>query len=244
MANANSNSATGPSSVDHLEGLERLAAHIPNAIRDRNAEQALRRAGEAAKAAESNIALLEQLAGFSALVREDIGVTERSQIERDLRDFARSGGVIAAAATAETLEDAIEELRRLSGRVPLVERPIVQAWQRRVEATFDTGGNLGNVLQMIPETRAIGEEFNNLHRGATTLKLRRGEAGALAANFEELEGRLEALRANLSRVGVGKEVIEFLVAVSEQRATLALLTLEVRDWLTDRDALELFHVTL
>ena len=92
MANANSNSATGPSSVDHLEGLERLAAHIPNAIRDRNAEQALRRAGEAAKAAESNIALLEQLAGFSALVREDIGVTERSQIERDLRDFARSGG--------------------------------------------------------------------------------------------------------------------------------------------------------
>ena len=97
---------------------------------------------------------------------------------------------------------------------------------------------------MIPETRAIGEEFNNLHQAATALKLRRGTAEALAANFEELEGRLETLRANLSRVGAEREVIEFLVAVSEQRATLDLLTLEVRDWLANRDALELFHVTL
>ena len=129
MTNANSNSATESPSVDRLEGLEQLAEHIPNAIRDRNAEHALRRAGEAAKAAAPNITLLEQLAGFSVLVREDISITERAQIERDLRDVTRSGGIIVAADTADTLEDAIEELRRLSGRVPLVERPIIQAWQ-------------------------------------------------------------------------------------------------------------------
>lgn len=240
----NSNSSTEAPGVDCLEELERAAKLIPNAIRDRDAEHMLRRAGEAATATESSISLLEQLADFSALVRKDIGDSERSEMERDLRNLAHSGEAIKACATADALEDAVEELRRISGLVRLVERPIIQAWQRRIETTFDTGGNLGKVLQLIPETRTIGEEFNNLHRTATALKLRRGKVGVLAADLEELEARLETLRAKLTRVGVGREVIEFLLAVSEQRATLALLTLDVRNWLVDRDALDLFRVTL
>ena len=244
MSDANSNSATGSAGEDHLNDLEQLAGRIADEIRDRDGEKSLQSADEAAKAAKASIALLEHLTGFVALVQGSIDVDERSRLERDLQELARAGGVVSAASTADALVKATEELRSLSSRVELVERPIARAWQQLLETTFVAAGSLGSVLLRIPETREIGKEFNDLHKAAMVLKMRQGTADALAAKFSLLEGRLEALRSNLSRIGAEKEVTRFLEAVSEQRATLALLTREVRDWLKERDALNLFRVTL
>ena len=244
MSDADLNSETRPPSEDILERLERLAVRIPSEIRDRDAETLLRLADEAAKAATADIALLEQVAEYAAFVGESIDANESSRLKDDFRALTCSGVVIAKVAAVGALNDAIEELRSLSGSVKLVERPIAQAWQQHVESTFNTAGSLGNVLHRIPETRELGTAFSMLQQDATALKMRRGTAKELASKFEVLEERLKVLRSELSGIGAGREIINFLEAVSHRRATLALLTREVRNWLKERNALDLFHVTL
>lgn len=144
----------------------------------------------------------------------------------------------------DALDDAIKELRSIAGSVKLVEQPIVRAWRQHVESTFNTAGSLGNVLQRIPETRELGVEFRMLHQAATTLNMRQGSANELRTKFGLLEDRLKVLRSDLSGIGAGREVINFLEAVSRRRATLSLVTRDVRNWLKERNALDLFHVTL
>jgi len=229
---------------DRLEALEKLASRLPEAMRERDAGDALRAANDAVGSAETDISALERVAGITALVRETIEAEDRSRLERDLRQLAQAGRTIAAAVNAETLEPAMEKLLSLHRGVPFVERTLTHAWAARVERIFASSGGLGRVLEEIPETQKIGKQMRDIHQAATSLKHRRDDAAKLAGEFDGLEARLQSLRADLTKVGAGSEAIDFLLAVSEGRATLSLLTDDVRSWLSDRDALPLFKVSL
>ncbi len=232
------------SGEDLLEMLEGLAVRLPEAIRERDAGDALRATDEAVVQAEADIAMLERLAGILTLAQESIGADERVRLQEDVLELEHAGDVISAAANAQTLDAAAEELSSLPNRVQLVERVISRAWQARVDGTFGASDGLGRVLQEIPETRNLGAKISRLHAEAIALKHRQDDADTLAEAFAQFQTQLSRFHAELARVGASKEVVDFLVAVSERESRLDMVTDEVRGWLFDRNALRLFKISL
>jgi hypothetical protein len=70
------------------------------------------------------------------------------------------------------------------------------------------------------------------------------DAEQSAKEFDVLTTDRDRTKDKLAELGAGEGVVEFLLAVAEQAATLANVTAEVQGWLDDRNALERFKVGL
>jgi hypothetical protein len=117
-----------------------------------------------------------------------------------------------------------------------------RGWQIKIDQTFSSTGRLGGVVLQIPETRQLGTEMKSLFQRAEQLAAQIADAARSTEQYETLKDELDRINDKLSDLGAGEEVVDFLLAVAGQTATLENVTGEVREWLEERHSLGRFKV--
>ena len=230
--------------LDPLEQLEGLLAGIPEARDRQRLGDALDVAVQAAFRTEEAISHLEQLVGYASLVREFLEAQDLEQCNLLLRTIRAVGQQVSQAADSSSLRDAAEKLSQLPGQVQQVDGLFQRGWKAKIDHTFAATGRLGSVLRQIPETRELGAEMETLIDRAKHLATSMDNAAQDAAQFTALTVERDVTKTQLAKSGTGQEVINFLLAVATDTATLANVTAEVREWLDARQASERFKVGL
>ncbi|MCU0834309.1 MAG: hypothetical protein MUC77_07720 [Chromatiaceae bacterium] len=229
---------------DPLERLESLLGRIEEEKKRRRLGGALDAAVRAAKSAESAIARMDQLAGFTVLVSGFLDQLDKDQCRRLLSATKEVGQFLSCATDVETLWDAANRVSQLPGQIDQLDQLMRRGWKAKIDEAFSATGRLGGVLREIPETRQLGAEMEALIRRAEQLGSSLEDAEQSAKEFDVLTTDRDRTKDKLAELGAGEGVVEFLLAVAEQAATLANVTAEVQGWLDDRNALERFKVGL
>ena len=236
---------TSDPAIDVLEALETLTGGLQDTIRRRAFGTTIESTIAIAQGATPNIADVERLGGFVETVRKMLGRDERHILRGALQDLQQIGVKVSAAQDQKALEEAGRLLSNdLKKDVTNIKSVLTSAWRRTVEAEFSTIGRLGSVLGQMPETQKLGLKMKELSGTAERLAGTLVSAKDQIAEIEALSVRKEKLNGELRKLGTDEEVVEFLLAVANQSATLDKLHEKVRDWLSERNALSLFKVRL
>jgi ABC-type transporter Mla subunit MlaD len=86
--------------------------------------------------------------------------------------------------------------------------------------------------------------MESLFQRAEQLAAQIADAARSTEQYETLKDELDRINDKLSDLGAGEEVVDFLLAVAGQTATLENVTGEVREWLEERHSLGRFKVGL
>lgn len=229
---------------DPLERLESLSEQIQNAKDRHRLGDALDAAVQAVEGAEGTILHLEQLAGFTGLVKGFLDQSDRQQSLLLLTRVRTLGQHLSQVSDTATLQAGTAEVSQLSSQVGQADAIIRRGWKTKIDQAFAATGELAAVLREIPETRQLGSEMEAIGIQVAQLKPLLEDAEETAARFEALAAERDRANDSLTKLGAGKEVVDFLSAVATQSATLVTVTAEVRNWLDERNALGRFKVGL
>jgi len=230
--------------VDSMERLESLSSRIQEAKDRHRLGDALDAAIRAVNAAESSISRLEQLVGFTALVGDFLEALDLEQCHRLLSDIQGVGQHLSKVSDTATLQDAAAKVSQLQGQVLQADGLLHRAWRTKIQQAFAATGQLGSVLREISETQQLGSEMESLIKRADHLAASLDDAERSTGEFNNLTTERDQSKEKLAELGAGSQVVDFLLAVADQSATLASVTEEVRDWLDEGEALARFKVGL
>jgi hypothetical protein len=230
---------------DYLLTLEELVEKIPAAKQSRSLGSILDKALQAAKDSEQHIHRLEELCEFTKLVMNYLEESDKALIIDKLTELAQIGQITKRAAEIDQLDEIRGKLRDVvPSTIETVERRFSSSWQSHIVSEFSTLGHLGEVLSMIPETTALGQEMAAIHLEAQSIAKDLKSYDKQEPKYRELMTNRDMLHDRLKHLGAGKEVVDFLLAVADEKASLADVTSTVQEWLTGRDALGQFRVGL
>ncbi|MGE4201646.1 MAG: hypothetical protein AB7J86_13435 [Vulcanimicrobiota bacterium] len=181
------------------------------------------------------------------LVIEQLEAVVRENLAGKARGVWAIGDRACKADTADALDELARELSKIGEWAKEMQSYLLAAWQRRVKTEFGPAGHLGRVLQELadaPDLREVAEMMTEV--GAEGAK-----CGARLPVNEEQRRRFARLRAErdeayalLAASGAADDVVEFLQAVAEDRATLEQVTPGVFGWLREKGAGGRFRVGL
>ncbi len=223
-----------------LEGsLPRIApareARQLGAILDKVAEKSadIERQGQRCQAL---VAMATALDGFS-----DPKVTTAARAAIDA--VRTTGADLTTAADVDGLELVLESLIDLANALKDFDQNVRLVWADRSRTEYTSLIPVGQLLQHIAGAEALGQELAQLGARATALASRNQTATAMAPDIEQLEADRRSLLARLKEVTANPEVETFITAVTQNQATLQLVTPGVLGWLSDRGALGAFKIT-
>lgn len=230
---------------DYLLILEELVEKVPAAKQSRSLGSILDKALQVAKDSERHIRRLEELSEFTKLVMSYLEESDKALIIDKLTELSQIGQVTERATEIDQLDEIRGKLRDVvPSTIETVERRFSSSWQSHIEREFSTLGHLGEVLRMIPETTALGQEMAAIHLEAQSIAKELKSYDEQEPKYRELMTNRDTLHDRLKHLGAGKEVVDFLLAVADEKASLADVTSTVQEWLTGRDALGQFRVGL
>ncbi len=229
---------------DSLERLESLLDLIQEAKDRHRLGDALEAALRAVNDAEGAVSRLEQLAEFTALAGRHLDSSDWAQCHHLLISVKDTGLHLCQASDAPTLRDAAIKTSQLAGQISQVDGFVRRGWKAKIAYAFGPTTRLGGVLREIAETRQLGSEMQALMHRAEQLGASADDAERSTGEFTALAAERDRAKDRLVELGAGANVVDFLLAVADQSATLANVTAEVRGWLEDRNALERFKVGL
>lgn len=232
------------SNQDPLGRLESLSGQIQGAKDRHRLGDALDAAVQAVDGAESAIERLEELVGFTRLIRGFLDQSDREQCFVLLNRVRTLGQHLFQVFDTATLQDGKAGISQLATQVEQFDRIINRGWKTKINNAFAATGQLGGVLREISETRQLGLEMEEIVLHADQLEAGLVDAEESGTRFEELAIKRDRSREKLTNLGAGKEVVDFLSAVANQSATLVAVTTQVRTWLDERNALGRFKVEL
>ena len=224
---------------DTLLDLQRLIPALGPAVERRELGDRLTIIVNALRDAPAEIERLDALLDIVALTGF-AGTTDLTEL-RDEAAFAANA--LMTAQKAEELrdaKDAFDELRKALARVG---RQVVVYWQGVVAREFKPLVGFGILLERVDNLSDLGKRMQACGRDAM--------ASAQVARFSELRPIVSRLMLEVERlqteraasVGAIPGVGDFLSAVGDQRATLALVSPAVLEWLRQNGGLENFKVT-
>lgn len=226
--------------LPELEGLlPRIApareARQLGAILDKVAEKAadVERQGQRCQAL---VAMATALDGFS-----DAKVTAAAKAAIDA--VRTTGDDLSTAVDVNGLELVLESLSDLANAVKDFDQTVRSVWADRSRTEYTSLIPVGQLLQHISGAEALGQDLAQLGARATALASRNQTATAMAPEIEQLEADRRSLLTRLKEVTANPEVETFITAVTQNRATLQLVTPGVLGWLSDRGALGAFKIT-
>jgi hypothetical protein len=231
--------------MDALSTLEALTGSIEEAKATRNLGSSINAAVQAATQAKLTLDKLGSMSAFVVLVAPTLNGDETQSLGVTLKDLRRIGSALVASNDVAALQEATRLLSHDLGRdITGIQSTLSAGWKRLVEREFGVTGRLGRVLSQLPETKALGNKMISLYQKAASLAANLESAQKQEKELTQLQKARDEANESLKQLGTGEDVVAFLLAVANQSATVGKLTANVRTWLAERQALELFKISL
>ena len=231
--------------ADPLERLEELKSQVPAAITRKNLGAALDSAVRAVTGVEPSISRLEALCAFTPLVRDHLDSLGKQELRRQLVNLRGLAQQLENASGTETLSEVTQSVsHQLAPAVEQTDQVVRRGWKEKIEQAFSSTGRLGSVLRQIPETQQLGAEMESLFHRAQQLATAVEDVERGTEQYGTLTVERDRTNEKLAALGAGDGVVDFLLAVAGQTATLEKVTGEVREWLDERHSLGRFKVGL
>jgi hypothetical protein len=226
---------------DPLEELETLLPGLPEAVERRDLGDRLNTSIEVLRNADYQIGRLGALLEVADLTGMTTGA--QGNAIANLREEAFDvGDALEAASTNDELRDSIDGYKEWVQRTLASSDIVVRNnWKVLAAQRFRSLGALGTLLQRI----GVDEELGGKLASAAARADKAGEltpAIAMCSEVKALLAELEELQSKRASSLSEGEIGAFITALAEQRATVEMITPEVREWLADNQALSRFSV--
>lgn len=229
------------SDADPLVALEALLPALPAAIDARRMGGELGKASLSLRNADRQIERIEALFDLATLI--GFGDGPQGAFVSELRDAAcETGEALQEAETPAALEKAIAGYDRdLSTHLSALDRSIGQHWRTVTARKFESLVAVGNLLGRINADSDLGRRLAACGTGARNVPEGMGGRPLLDRVTQLMEERKQLEARRREELGEG-EVADFVNALSENRATLEMVTGTVRDWLEEHHAVDKLKV--
>jgi hypothetical protein len=229
--------------TDVLQEAENLLTQLPEAVVRRKFGERLSLAATTLAHAKDQIARIKALLESAELIGYG-KVSEQSDVIEDMQHWARVVG-----QSLETAEDA-EALRRaefeykdsLSKAIVAAERAVAQHWRTVASDKFQPLIGLGKLLTAMNVPNKLGLRLEECGT-AGLASINTGLATERLSKMKQLLAQLQTLQEERAREISSGEVGEFINALADQRATLAMVTPTVLEGLGHQNALDNLGVT-
>lgn len=221
--------------LDALVELEGLLVELPSAMERQRLGQQL---DVSADKLRNGVAEAERLSALLALAVL-LEIENREQLEDldDARNEAwRIGSLLVATEDASQLKEATDRyekdfLQALKG----IHRNVVHRWEEVVRRDFRPLIQVGAMLEKLDPSSSLGREMASCGQAPAGIQYV-SNASELLTQVRDLVAKREELqRKRRSEYGDGA-VAEFVNALAENRATLNMVTPDVRRWLDSHGA--------
>lgn len=229
--------------TDILEEAEKLLVELPDAVSRRKLGERLGEAVSLLRNADSQIArikaLLEtvDLLGYGKL-------PQQREIIDEMVDWARRAGKsLEEADDSESLRRALDDYKEsLNQAIVALERAIHELWRTEATGRFQPLLVLGQLLSAMNVANNLGSRLVECGE-AGLASTRIGSATERLSRIRQLLVDQKTLQEEHSNELGDDEVSEFIKALADSRATLAMVTPKVHAWLAKHNALGSLGVT-
>jgi hypothetical protein len=228
--------------TDQLDALEALLPDLPAAADRRRLGDRLVQAIQDLKEAPSQARRLKALISLAETVGFGASPDQRAMIG-ELRETAREvGAALEEADDEEGLKSAVYDYQKsLLPALATFDRGAREQWSSVVRDRFAPLIAFGELLEKIDNVADLGRSLADCGRRAQ--RLTSGSAEDLLSNVTSLLAERDALQTERGEKIGDDDVGEFLNALAVGRATLDLITPDVRAWLDQNQALGRFRVS-
>ncbi|RWP54355.1 hypothetical protein [Mesorhizobium sp.] len=229
---------------DALIEAEALLGQLPDAVSRRTLGERLGMAIQDLSSANNQMqrmtALIEtaELTGFG-------NQPHQSEALSEMIDCAQMvGEALENAEDAEALREAVFEYSNdLKQAIATLERSIRDNLRTFVNERFQPLIGLGELLTSMNVSNDLGSRLIDCGRQGVSVS-NASSAPQLQAAVAAVLDDYDLLQAERARVIGEDEVGDFINALADKRATLAMVTPKVREWLTDHDVLDSLGITI
>ena len=228
---------------DALAEAEVLLTELPGAVVRRKLGERLTKAVIALKTADHQIARIKALLELSQVV--DFGKTPDQRVALEVMKECASdiGASLEEAEEEEELRSAIYEYEKsLPAALSALERAVREQWRAVAADRFQPLIGIGELLKPLNVSNNLGGRLADCGRkGMTAANI--SSVIDLLNTVRGLLADLDALQAERAAEIGDDEVGDFINALAERRATLAMVTRKVHDWLEEHGALDSLRIT-
>jgi hypothetical protein len=228
---------------DILEEAETVLAQLPDAVARRKLGERLGEAVTVLKNADAQIVRIGALLDTVAILGYG-KVPEQRDVIDEMLDAARHvGKSLEEADDSESLRIAVFDYKdSLNKAIVALERAIHELWRTEAMAKFHPLIVLGELLTAINVANNLGSRLVECGKaGLASINI--GVATERLLKIRQLLADHKKLHEERSNELGNDELSEFINALADNRATLAMVTTKVHAWLTDHDALGSLGVT-
>lgn len=222
--------------TDSLVELEELLEDLPAAVERRSMGDVLATALSKLRTAEHQAQRVEALLGLAELIEYQSGPAQDDLVDSLRQEALDIGDALEAAETPDDLEKAVYRFEKdLGTEIGALDRALRQHWTQFSARLFQPLVAVGELLRRIGGEAELGNELLACGREAQAIPSGT-PAPALLSQIERLLATRERLQER-RRAALGEgAVADFINALADNRATLAMVTTEVRAWLDEHDA--------
>ena len=227
---------------DPLLEAEELLQQLPTAVSRRNLGERLNKSLIDLRTADRQIQRMKVSLEIAKLI--EFGGAHQREVLTEMVECALSvGEALAEADDAEALRKAtIEYTTDLNQTIAALERSIRDHWRAVTLERFQPLVGLGQLLTSMNVSNNLGSRLVNCgQRGVASANA--GSSAELLATVTALLSEYNALQAERAAEIGEDEVGDFINALAEKHATLAMVTPKVHAWLAGHGALDSLRIT-
>lgn len=228
---------------DALLEAEKFLEQLPAAVSRRTLGERLGAALAELRNADRLIERMRQCLKISDLIAFG-RLDHQREVLTDMVDYALTVGEdLEKADDAEKLRKAVFAYTSdLAKAIAALERSIREHWRAVVSERFQPLTGLGELLALINVPNDLGQRMQFCGQKSLS-SVNAGSTKDLLSNIEHLLDEYDKLQDERKKEIGEDEVGDFVNALADNRATLAMVTSKVREWLADHDALDRLGIT-
>jgi hypothetical protein len=229
--------------IDLLEDAEALLDQLPEAVTRRKLGERLSQAVDALRNVDRQIARIKALLELSRIVEFGQTADQRATLH-EMKDCATEiGSSLEEADDAEQLRLAVFEYQNsLNLALGALERALRERWRTVATDRFLPLIGSGELLASMNVSNNLGSRLAECGRKGLASP-NTGSIIDLLPVVRSLLADFDALQFERAAEVGDDQVGDFVNALAENRATLAMVTPKVHEWLNDHHALERLQIT-
>lgn len=223
---------------DVLEEAEALLVELPGAVSRRKLGERLGQAVTSLKDAGYQVERIKALLAVADLIKFGGVSDQREAIDEVVECAEDVGAALEMAEDPEALRKATYEYENiLKSSILSLDRAIRTRWRTVAEDRFSPLIVLGRLLSSMNVQNDLGERLKACGEKGSSTAIP-SQAADLLASIKALFAEYDALQAERAREIADDEVGEFINALADRRATLAMVSPKVHAWLEAHSALD------
>lgn len=229
--------------TDALLEAEALLIELPDAVARRKLGERLSKAVSALRTAERQISRATALVELSRLIEFGRTNEQNAVLEEMVETVDEIGSALEEANDEEHLRLAIYEYDNSLPKVlASLDRALRERWRVVATDRFQPLIGIGDLLNSMNVPKNLGSRLAECGRkGLSAANI--ADLGEMLTTVRALLADLELLQAERAAEIGDDEVGGFVNALAEKKATLAMVTVKVHNWLAKHHALERLGVT-